>query len=104
MCKIDFKCITRCINCNKPIVYINHKLLFLTHPLCLQAMGQCPTVSIDKTDGCQMYLSKDSVNAEIVSAKSSEMNILVSKEDGDFVSSDNCCIKFEHEIILHQIL
>ena len=67
-------------------------------------MGQCPTVSIDKTDGCQMYLSKDSVNAEIVSAKSSEMNILVPKEDGDFVSSDYCCIKFEHEIILHQIL
>ena len=49
-------------------------------------MGKCPTVSIDKTDGCQMYLSKDSLDAEIVTAKSSEMNILVPKDDGDFVS------------------
>lgn len=50
-----------------------------------QVMGKCPTVSIDKTDGCMMYLSKDSLDAEIVTAKSSEMNILVPKEDGDFV-------------------
>lgn len=49
-------------------------------------MGKCPTVSIEKTDGCMMYLSKDSLEAEIVTAKSSEMNILVPKEDGDFVS------------------
>ena len=33
-----------------------------------------------------MYLSKDSLDAEIVTAKSSEMNILVPKDDGDFVS------------------
>lgn len=50
-------------------------------------MGKCPTVSIDKTDGCMMYLSKDSLEAEIVTAKSSEMNILVPKDDGEFVSS-----------------
>ncbi|XP_052249173.1 adenylyl cyclase-associated protein 1-like isoform X2 [Dreissena polymorpha] len=49
-----------------------------------QVMGQCPTVSIDKTDGCMMYLSKESLDAEIVTAKSSEMNILVPKDDGDF--------------------
>lgn len=49
-----------------------------------QVMGKCPTVSIDKTDGCMMYLSKDSLDAEIVTAKSSEMNILVPKDDGDF--------------------
>ena len=34
-----------------------------------------------------MYLSKDALEAEIVTAKSSEMNILVPKDDGDFVSS-----------------
>ena len=33
-----------------------------------------------------MYLSKDSLDAEIVTAKSSEMNLLVPKDDGDFVS------------------
>ena len=43
----------------------------------VQVTGKVPTVSIDKTDGFQMYLSKDSLDCEIVSAKSSEMNILV---------------------------
>ena len=43
-------------------------------------------VSIDKTDGIQVYLSEKSKQAEIVTAKSSEMNILVPGADGDFVS------------------
>lgn len=49
-------------------------------------MGKVPTISINKTDGCHVYLSKDSLSCEIVSAKSSEMNILVPGNDGDFVS------------------
>ncbi|XP_055997685.1 adenylyl cyclase-associated protein 1-like isoform X4 [Ostrea edulis] len=49
-----------------------------------QVMGKVPTISIDKTDGCLVYLSKDSLDVEIVTAKSSEMNILVPKADGDF--------------------
>lgn len=49
-------------------------------------MGKVPTISINKTDGCHIYLSKDSLSCEIISAKSSEMNILVPKEDGEFVS------------------
>lgn len=45
-----------------------------------------PTVSIQKTDGCQVYLSKESLDAEIVTSKSSEMNLLVpTDEAGDFV-------------------
>ena len=52
----------------------------------LQVLGKVPTVSIDKTDGCMVYLSKDSINADIVTAKSSEMNILIPQESGDFVS------------------
>lgn len=49
-----------------------------------QVMGKVPTISIDKTDGCLIYLSKDSLDTEIVTAKSSEMNVLVPKDDGDF--------------------
>lgn len=45
-----------------------------------------PTISINKTDGCHVYLSKDSLDCEIVSAKSSEMNVLIPTEGGDFVS------------------
>lgn len=49
-----------------------------------QVLHQCPTVSIDKTDGCQVFLSKESLQAEIITAKSSEMNIAIPKGDGDF--------------------
>jgi len=53
----------------------------------VQVTGKVPTVSIDKTDGCQVYLSADSLNADIVTAKSSEMNILIpdpKNKDADF--------------------
>lgn len=49
-------------------------------------MGKVPTISINKTDGCHVYLSKNSLDCEIVSAKSSEMNVLIPTEGGDFVS------------------
>uniref|UniRef100_A0A8C7PL46 Cyclase associated actin cytoskeleton regulatory protein 2 n=1 Tax=Oncorhynchus mykiss TaxID=8022 RepID=A0A8C7PL46_ONCMY len=47
----------------------------------LQVMGRVPTMSINKTEGCQVYLSKDALDCEIISAKSSEMNILVPQDD-----------------------
>lgn len=49
-------------------------------------LGTVPTISINKTEGCQVYLSKDSLNCDIVSAKSSEMNILIPQGDDDYVS------------------
>lgn len=49
-----------------------------------QVTGKVPTISIDKTDGCMIYLSKDSLDTVIVTAKSSEMNVLVPVGDGDF--------------------
>ncbi|XP_071378107.1 adenylyl cyclase-associated protein 2 [Centroberyx affinis] len=50
----------------------------------LQALGKVPTISINKTEGCQVYLSKDSLSCDIVSAKSSEMNIMVPEGDDDY--------------------
>uniref|UniRef100_A0A8C4XAN9 Cyclase associated actin cytoskeleton regulatory protein 2 n=1 Tax=Erpetoichthys calabaricus TaxID=27687 RepID=A0A8C4XAN9_ERPCA len=49
----------------------------------IQVIGKVPTISINKTEGCHLYLSEESLNCEIVSAKSSEMNILIPK-DGDY--------------------
>ena len=43
-----------------------------------QVTGSAPIINIDKTDGFQMYLSKDSINAEIVTAKISEVIFLKS--------------------------
>lgn len=52
----------------------------------IQTMGAMPTLSIQKTDGCQVYLSKEALNAEIITSKSSSMNVLVpTQEEGDFV-------------------
>jgi len=47
----------------------------------MQVTGSVPTISIDKTDGCQMFLSKESINAYVISAKSSEMNIMMPEGD-----------------------
>ncbi|XP_034401251.1 adenylyl cyclase-associated protein 2 [Cyclopterus lumpus] len=47
----------------------------------LQVLGTVPTISINTTAGCQVYLSKDSINCDIVSAKSSEMNILIPQDE-----------------------
>lgn len=51
----------------------------------MQVLTKVPTISIDKTDGCQIYLNSASLDVSIVSAKSSEMNVLVPKADGDYV-------------------
>lgn len=55
----------------------------------IQVNGVAPTVSIDKTDGLQIYLSKQGLGTEILSSKSSEMNILIpgAKEDDDMVET-----------------
>ncbi|KAK9504755.1 hypothetical protein O3M35_008947 [Rhynocoris fuscipes] len=50
----------------------------------MQVLGKVPTISIDKTDGCQMYLSNESLDVEIVSSKSSEMNVLIPKGNGEY--------------------
>lgn len=50
----------------------------------IQVLGKVPTMSVNKTDGCHIYLSKDSLKCEMISAKSSEMNILIPVNE-DFV-------------------
>jgi len=48
----------------------------------LQIREKAPTVSIDKTDGCLLYLSKECGEVvEIFSSKSSEMNVMYEKGD-----------------------
>ena len=64
-----------------------------------------PTISIDKTDGCQIYLSEESLAVEIVSSKSSEMNVLVPKGNGDYVCIYLrilfCCLEFMSQVAYH---
>lgn len=49
----------------------------------VQCQGSAPTISVDNTAGCQLYLSKDSLGASITTAKSSEINVLVPGAEPD---------------------
>lgn len=49
----------------------------------MQVLGRVPTVAIEKTDGCQVYLSRKSLDTEIISSKSSAMNVLIPNENDD---------------------
>ncbi|KAK5837887.1 hypothetical protein PVK06_006614 [Gossypium arboreum] len=42
-----------------------------------QCQGSAPTISVDNTSGAQLYLSKDSLEAAITTAKSIDINVLV---------------------------
>jgi len=50
----------------------------------MQVMDSVPTISVEKTDGCQMYLGKGT-KPEIITAKSSEMNVIIPTDDEDYV-------------------
>jgi len=43
----------------------------------VQCTGRVPSFAVDMTSGIQLYLSKDSLESEIVTSKSSEMNVLL---------------------------
>jgi len=45
------------------------------------SQGSAPTISIDNTGGCQLYLGNDSLETSITTAKSSEINVLVHGAD-----------------------
>ncbi|MGH0133983.1 UNVERIFIED_CONTAM: hypothetical protein FKN15_051785 [Acipenser sinensis] len=59
-------------------------------------LGKVPTISVNKTEGCHIYLSEESLDCEIVSAKTSEVNILV-PQDGDYQTFINFCDSTQNE-------
>lgn len=53
----------------------------------VQCIGTAPIIQVDTTDGINIFLSKDSLEANVITSKSSEMNLSVPTDDGeDFVS------------------
>lgn len=54
----------------------------------LQTLGKVHSFAIDKCDGVNIWLSKESLGADITSSKSSEMNVTIpdpNGEDGDII-------------------
>ena len=48
---------------------------------------KAPIVNIDKTDGCQVFVQRATgLDTEFVTAKSSEVNICLVEENGEYVS------------------
>jgi adenylyl cyclase-associated protein len=75
-------------NCKKTGVLFEHLISSIDVVNCqsvsVQTTGTLQTINIDKTDGCQIYLSSDSKSADVITAKSSAVNVLIPKGDGDF--------------------
>jgi len=51
----------------------------------IQVVEKVPSIAIDKCTGVQIFLSKTSLNAEIISSKSSEMNLVIPSSGDDIV-------------------
>lgn len=54
----------------------------------IQILGVVPTILVDSTDSGQIYLSKESLGAEIITSKTSALNIslpIQGGEEGEFV-------------------
>lgn len=49
-----------------------------------QVIETVPTIQIEKTDGCHIYLSKSSLHTEFITSKSSEMTVNIPTHDGEF--------------------
>lgn len=49
-----------------------------------QVTDRVPTIQIEKTDGCHIYLSDVSRDTEFITSKSSEMSVNVPIEDGEY--------------------
>jgi len=77
--------------CKKTAVVIDNAIsgvdLINCNSCQVQITGKAPTLSIDKTDGAQVFLSKDGLATEIFTSKSTELNISIpgATEDADLI-------------------
>ena len=79
------------VNCTKVSILLDSTVSSLaisaSPSFTVQILGKVPTILIDGTDGGQVYLSRESLDVEIVTAKSSSINISLpveGEEDGIF--------------------
>ncbi|MBW0471533.1 hypothetical protein O181_011248 [Austropuccinia psidii MF-1] len=79
------------VSCTKTSVLFDSVVSSLSvtssHSFTVQVLGKCPTIMVDATDGGQIYLSKESLDVEIITAKTSAINVSLPKgdEEGVFV-------------------
>jgi len=49
----------------------------------VQSLGKIPTITIDKTSGGQIFLSKESLEVEIITSTSSELNVSIPQQNDE---------------------
>jgi adenylyl cyclase-associated protein len=79
------------VNCTKTSVLVESVISSVSvtssPSFALQITGSAPTIQLDSTDSGQIFLSKDCLNTEIMTAKCSSINISLpveGEEDGVF--------------------
>lgn len=79
------------VNCPKTSILLDSTVSSLSvsnsASFTVQILGKVPTILLDGNDGGQVYLSKDSLDCEIVTAKCSALNIslpIEGEEEGIF--------------------
>lgn len=50
----------------------------------MQVLGKVPTISVNKTVGCQLYLNSHTLDAEIFTSSSSAVNVHIPNSQGDY--------------------
>lgn len=72
---------TDAVSCNKTSVLIDTLVSSLEVTRCqsftAQITGHTPTILVDNTDGGQVYLSEASLGTEVITSKSSALNVSV---------------------------
>jgi len=74
-------------NCKKTSVVFNNAIasceVVNSTGVEVQVLGKVPSIAIDKSSAIQLYLSKDSLEAEIVTSKTDAFNILIPDPSGN---------------------
>lgn len=75
------------VGCSKTSLLLDSTVSALSLTNCpsftVQILGVVPTMLIDATDGGQVYLSKESLGVEIITSKTSGLNVSLPKQGGD---------------------
>lgn len=79
---VEGKCNSICVDgCKKSAVVFDDLVATCEVVNCqstkVQVKGRVPAISIDKSGGVQVYLSKNSLETEIITSTSSEMNVII---------------------------
>ncbi|GAW79123.1 hypothetical protein, conserved [Plasmodium gonderi] len=78
-----FKSLTiqKCTKCNVVLKNLISSIEIIdSKKLKIQVLGKCSSISIDKSAGVEIYLSKDNTESEFTTALSSEMNVHIEND------------------------